>query len=143
METGRKGTGCYCGKLRTVVFLGLKLVVSAAHDTAHKINNQEKKGQSQNTLRDVDKEQGKRNKRVKTSLKQRGVRVIVAYLLGNLSDRFLQKKSKKKKRNMYICKLKSKKANSNVKVVGLPWTQQQSVWGHLMGYLFKLYRMSK
>lgn len=103
METGRKGTGCYCGKLRTVVFLGLKLVVSAAHDTAHKINNQEKKGQSQNTLRDVDKEQGKRNKRVKTSLKQRGVRVIVAYLLGNLSDRFLQNKSKrKKKKNVYM-----------------------------------------
>ncbi len=79
------------------MFLGLKLVVSAAHDTAHKINNQEKKGQSQNTLRDVDKEQGKRNKKVKTSLKQRGVRVIVAYLLGNLSDRFLQNKSRRKK----------------------------------------------
>ncbi len=73
METGRKGTGCYCGKLRTVVFLGLKLVVSAAHDTAHKINNQEKKGQSQNTLRDVDKEQGKRNKRSKQALNKGGL----------------------------------------------------------------------
>lgn len=111
METGRKGTGCYCGKL--------KLVVSAGHDTAHKINNQGKRGQSQNKLRDEDKEQGKGNKKVKTSLKQRGVRVIVAYLLGNLSDRFLQNKSKRKKeekkrKEMYICKLKSKKANENV-----------------------------
>jgi len=45
---------------------------------------------------------------------------------------------------MYICKLRSKKkANENVKVVRLLWTQQQSVCGYLMGYRFKLYRMSK
>lgn len=42
MEMGRKGTECYCGKLKAVVFLGLKLVISVGHDIAHKINNQEK-----------------------------------------------------------------------------------------------------
>ncbi len=60
-----------------------------------------------------------------------------------MTDFYKTKVEEKKERNVYICKLKSKKANENVKVVGLPWTQQQSVWGYLMGYLFKLYRMSK
>ncbi len=142
METGRKGTGCYCGKLRTVVFLGLKLVVSAAHDTAHKIN-QEKKGQSQNTLRDVDKEQGKRNKRSKQALNKGGLGSSLPTLWGIWVTDFYKTKVKEKRNEMYICKLKSKKTNSNVKVFGLPWTQQQSVWGHLISYLFKLYRMSK
>lgn len=65
-------TGCYWGKWRAVLVLWLKLVISADHHTAHKINNQGEKGRSQNILRGVDKGREQRNKKVKTSLKQRG-----------------------------------------------------------------------
>lgn len=74
----------------------------------------------------------------KQALNKGGVRVIIAYLLGNLNDRFLQNKSKRKKKKkrkeMYICKLKSKKKKKQMKMskwLGCPGhsnNQSEVIW---------------
>lgn len=76
------------------------------------------KSKSQKTLRGVDKEQGKRNKRSNQDLNRRGGG-FVAYLLGNLNDRFLQNRGKEKKeksKEMYICKFKTKNKKKQAKM---------------------------